>query len=315
METQARFARAWVDAVEHERVEVNVAVQRAAEALDEGDGAALRARNLALLARAATQRREDAAHEDAEHGLHQRCVVGEPVAQREGQREHPLAHGHLGQHAIDEVRGGVGHTAAAAGGAEAAALAREGDDAVETAVVTADAHEAVGEDPAAEKPTQLARDEAGRRSLARGRAGEEGLELCLHDLVENALLGLAARVASVGGDAAIAQRTRGRGRTSKHECTRASVVPRMGCARAASEGMGPERALAFASVCERAFTCSGPAAEARVLGAGRRVPPARGSRRSALSKPVCAAHCRATPLESAALRVPAAGFGPGLDVY
>ena len=113
------------------------------------------------------QRREDAAHEDVEHGLHERGVVGKPVAQREGQREHPLAHGGGGQHAIDEVRGGVGHAAAAARGTEAAALAREGDDAVEAAAVAAHADEAVGKDPAAQGAAELARDEAGPRPPVR----------------------------------------------------------------------------------------------------------------------------------------------------
>jgi hypothetical protein len=79
---------------------------------------------------------------DREHVAHQRRVVGKPVAQRKWQREHPLPHGHLGQHAIDQMRGGVGHSAAAARGTEAPALAREGDDAIETTAVAVHAHEA-----------------------------------------------------------------------------------------------------------------------------------------------------------------------------
>jgi hypothetical protein len=46
------------------------------------------------------------------------------------------------------------------------ALAREGDDAVEGAVVAVHAHEAVGEDAAAEKAAELAYDEARHRPLA-----------------------------------------------------------------------------------------------------------------------------------------------------
>ena len=147
-----------------------------------------------LLARATPQRREDRAHEDAQHGARERRVVGEAVAEGERQREHPLADRDLGQHAVHQVRGRVGHAPAAAGRAEAAALAGEGDDAVEAAVVAVHAHEAVGEDAAAEEAAELALDEARHRALARLRAGQEGLELALDDAVEDALLGAAAGV-------------------------------------------------------------------------------------------------------------------------
>jgi hypothetical protein len=90
------------------------------------------------------------------------------------------------------MRGGVGHAAATAGGAEAAALAREGDDAIESAAVAVHAHEAVRKDPSTQEGAKLTSDEAGHRSLARGSAGQEGLELLLHDLVEVARFGLAA---------------------------------------------------------------------------------------------------------------------------
>jgi len=40
------------------------------------------------------------------------------LAQREGEREHPLAHGDLGEHAVHEVRCRVGHAAAAANNAD-----------------------------------------------------------------------------------------------------------------------------------------------------------------------------------------------------
>jgi len=197
VEAQRSFGGPRVDAVEQQRVEVDVQVQRVAEALHEGDGSAMPARDRPLLPGAAPQRREDAAHEDVEHVAHERRVVGKPVAERKGQREHPLPHRHLGQHAIDEMRSGVGHAAPAARRAEAAALAREGDDAIEPAAVAVHAHEAIRKDPAAEEGAKLARDEAGHRPLARGRGSQEALEFLLHDLVEVARFGLAARIAPV----------------------------------------------------------------------------------------------------------------------
>jgi hypothetical protein len=121
------------------------------------------------------RRRSDAdrANEDPEDPARERRVVGEAVAKREGEREHPLPDRRLGQHAVDEVRCGVGHASATARGTEAAALARERNDTVETAGVAVHAHEAVREHPAAQECAQLARDEARRGAVAGGRALEE----------------------------------------------------------------------------------------------------------------------------------------------
>lgn len=140
------------------------------------------------------------------------------VAQRKWQREHPLPHGHLGQQAIDEMRGGVGHPATAARRAEAAALAREGDPAIESAAVAVHAHESGREDRAPQEAAKLPCHEAGNRLLARGRAGQESLELLLHDLVKVARFGLAARVAPSARDVRIAKYTGGRGRCGAHTC-------------------------------------------------------------------------------------------------
>ncbi len=166
MEAQPSLRIPRVDAVEHERVEVDVQIQRITEALHEGDGAALAACERHAGSRAPPQRGEDGAHEEAEHRARERAVVGQAVAQGKGQRQHPLPHGDLGQHAVDEVCGGVGHAAAAARRAEAAALAREGHDALASAGVAAYAHEAVGEDPQREERPKLAFDEARHGSLA-----------------------------------------------------------------------------------------------------------------------------------------------------
>ena len=109
-----------------------------------------------------------------------------------GRRAVPTAmsDGYLGQHAVDEVRGGVGHAAPAAGGAEAAALAREGDETLELALVAAQAKEAVGRDAAAQIGAELVLDEAGRGLATLAGACEKGLELALHGLMEQRVLGM-----------------------------------------------------------------------------------------------------------------------------
>ncbi len=216
VEAQRSALGSGVDTVEYQRVEVDVEVERIAEALHEGDGAAVPTRDRPLPPGAAPQRAEHGLHEDREHVAHERRVVGKPVAQCEGQREHPLAHGDLGQHAIGQMCGGVGHPAAAARGTETAALAREGDDAIETTAVAVNAQESVGKDPAAQEGAKLARDEAGHRSFACMRASKEGLEFLLHQLVEAARFGLAARVAPPVDDVRIARCAGGRGRAGAH---------------------------------------------------------------------------------------------------
>jgi hypothetical protein len=100
----------------------------------------------------------------------------------------------------------IRHAPSAARGTEAAALAREGDHAVEPALVAVHAHEAVGEDAAAEKAAELAQDEAGHRTLTRLRTGQERRELASYDVVEDALLGVAAHVAGVAAARAVTGR-------------------------------------------------------------------------------------------------------------
>jgi len=80
------------------------------------------------------------------------------------------------------VRGRIGHAAAASPRAEAAALAREGEHAVEPGLVAVHPHEAVGENAAAEEAPELSLDEAENDAFTRVYPGEEGLELRLNDL-------------------------------------------------------------------------------------------------------------------------------------
>jgi hypothetical protein len=116
------------------------------------------------------------------------------VAKRVGKREHPLANGNLGKDAVDEVGRGVRHTPAPARRAEAAALAREGDEAVVAAAVTVQPQEAVRQDATAQEGAELLLDEARYRLIAVGRAREKALELLADDLVEEGLLRLMALV-------------------------------------------------------------------------------------------------------------------------
>ena len=77
------------------------------------------------------------------------------------------------------------------------------------AVVAVHAHEAMGQDSAAQEAAELALHEAGHGSIPVLGAGQEGLELLLYDPIEDALLGAAARVIPCFALGVEARRVRG----------------------------------------------------------------------------------------------------------
>jgi hypothetical protein len=114
--------RVGVDAVQRQRVEVNVQVERRAEALDEGDGAALLRANAPLPSRASAKLREQGTDEGAKHFARELRVVGAAVAECVGERENPLPHRRFRQHAIDQMRRRIRHATSTTRWTEAAAL-------------------------------------------------------------------------------------------------------------------------------------------------------------------------------------------------
>ncbi len=146
-------ARARVHPVQDERVEVEVEIERAPEALRHDDrtrATALDARPLGPLPQPAEER----AHEDAPHGCAQLPVVGEPEAHGVGEGEYPLTDGDGGQDLVGEVQRRLRHAPAAAGGTEAAALAGEGHELVPAALAAGGG-----------RPASVAASDAPRRSL------------------------------------------------------------------------------------------------------------------------------------------------------
>ena len=118
-------------------------------------------------------------------------VEGELIAQREGQRQHPLAHGHPGDDAIHQLGGEFAHPAAPARGAEAPALATAGHDHLIAAPLALDVHAAVLEPATAQIGAQFPGDEGGEPVAAAlvGSAGQEGLDTALEGAVEDGVLG------------------------------------------------------------------------------------------------------------------------------
>ncbi len=87
-------------------------------------------------------------------------IVGEAVAQPMGDRQHPVAHGHVGRDdVLHQVRRPLGHPPPAAARTEAAALARERHEPPKRAVATAYPGEPVRQDPAAQELPELGGNE------------------------------------------------------------------------------------------------------------------------------------------------------------
>jgi hypothetical protein len=119
--------------------------------------------------------------------------LGAAVAEGIRKCQHPPADRNLGQNAIDEMGGGVpakrsfaciaaaslplGHPESSARRAEAAPLAREGDQAIVSTRVAMETKEAMREHAAAEEGAKLLLDEARGRLISQCGAREEACEL------------------------------------------------------------------------------------------------------------------------------------------
>ena len=200
--------------VEGEGVEVDVQVEPAPEALDDGEGARVAIVH-SVLPPLMTVEVQEGPDEDAEDGAAEAVVPGEQVAQAVGEAQHPLADGDAGQHTIHEVGGALGHAAAPATGAEATALAGEGDQPLQGAGVAPEPREAVGEDAAGQELAELPLHEPGEAGAvgALSRFLEKGVQVGADDGVEDA-----AYATPVGAD--VRQAAAGRVATSGNGANR-----------------------------------------------------------------------------------------------
>ena len=123
------------------------------------------------------QGRADDAEQDAERGAGKRGIAREKGADPLGQGEPPLAQGERGQDVVGEVGGDLDHAAGIAGGADATALAREGDEALGGAGVAADARETVGENTAAQVGAKVVLDPVGHAEAGGVSLGGFGQKL------------------------------------------------------------------------------------------------------------------------------------------
>lgn len=116
-------------------------------------------------------------------------VVGEAIAKRERQGEHPLPHRHLRQHPVDKMRGGLGHTASAARAANASALARERHHAIAATLVAMHANQSVLRHPAGEEVAKRGLDQTRQRMPTLQCCGKEAIEFLGDHLIKQHPLG------------------------------------------------------------------------------------------------------------------------------
>jgi hypothetical protein len=184
------------DALNDERVEVDVQVRRRPEALDRGDGPTAAVGGTAT-PRATSLEGQHRTDEHSEHAPAEPLVVRERVAQPVRRGEHPLPYGKAAKHVVHEVGGEACHATRRARRAEAAALAGERDQKVGATRVAAEAGEAARELAAGQELPQLALDEV-RQAVtvtASTRLGEKGLQVLVDEPVQRAELGRARAVA------------------------------------------------------------------------------------------------------------------------
>lgn len=82
-------------------------------------------------------------------------IPRQEITKTVGQAQHPLANRHARQHILDEARGGLGHAAADAPRAEAAAFARERHEPFERALAAPETGTAVRQHAAREEIPEL----------------------------------------------------------------------------------------------------------------------------------------------------------------
>ena len=187
------------DAVQHERVDVDVQIEAPAKPLDHGHRAPTTIRD-AVVARAGAQEAEHGADEHGDDPAAHVVIPRQLVPQAVRQTQHPLPHGHVGEHVIEQVGGALGHPAAAATRTHRAAFTGKRDQPVEAAVAAAKPREPAGEPATPQKVPELLLDEAGQAFPVAQAGGlrAKGLEVIVHDLVERTLRGTPRFVARRG---------------------------------------------------------------------------------------------------------------------
>jgi len=164
----------------------------------------------AVPARAGAQPAQHGAHVDGDDRTAQVVVPRQLVTNAVRQAQDPLPHGYVGEDAIDQMGGPLGHPATAAARTEAAPLTGKWNKPVEATVTAAKPREPAGEPSTLKEIPELLLDKAGQPFPIAQTGGlrAKGLEVIAHDLVERTLRGTPRFVARGGSDHADLHRAR-----------------------------------------------------------------------------------------------------------
>jgi hypothetical protein len=188
------------DPVDRQWMKMHVQVERPTKPLDDGDrpgAAASVTRRLGSLSVEALQ----CPRVDREHRAAEAVIPGKSIAKLKGKAQHPLSNRGAWKHMVDEMRRALGHPAATAARAEAAAFARERDQPIGTTVGTVKPGKPMRKHAAADESLELALHEQGGAPLVLTslELPEEGLKVVADDAVEHPMLWRATHVQSGSG--------------------------------------------------------------------------------------------------------------------
>ena len=184
------------DAVEHERMDVDIQIQGSAETLNDRYGPAASTGHVGL-AGSAPKRPEHRPHEDTRNGAAQ-CVVPRqylPKAMR--QTQDPLPYRHDRKHVIDQMGRALRHTPAAAARADGPPLTGKRHETIEPTPAAAESREPTRQEPAAQEALELLLDEPRERIplVDTRRFGAKCFEVVVDHLIQH---GLRRRLRRVG---------------------------------------------------------------------------------------------------------------------
>ena len=179
-------------------MKVHVEIERAAEALYQGHGARRRAGTgqPCLADQVPGNRPVD----DPEYLRDELGPCRQQVAQREGQRQHPLANGLFREHVVDQECRRLRHPPGAAAGAEPAALTGECHEFLGLAGVALDAQKAVLEQAAPEIGVELVLNVTGQGSTLGCAPVPQPRIVLGHQLVKERRLGPVPRIPRRGDE-------------------------------------------------------------------------------------------------------------------
>ena len=182
-ERRLAIGAAPVHPVQHQAVQVDVEIGRRAKALDQRDRATL-GRVYLEASLAEQEAREHAVHH-LQNGRHQLGLCSQQQAQRDGQRQHPLPHRHVGMTWSTKWAAVCAMRRAPHEGQNHPPLAAKRDELVVAAVPAAQPQEAVGQDAALEEGVELVLHELRQVGSGSGFClGEEGGGVLLHQAVQ-----------------------------------------------------------------------------------------------------------------------------------